>query len=121
MLINRFQRQTGITLLEVLVGFVIFTLSLVAVLDYVGNQIYLTHQSDNKNLKAMLVNELFNSGLQEQEQARIMSSYPQMDISVSTEKIDEFKFRRKSSSLYRSLYSIDDAGNHFEWAVLEVR
>ena len=45
------------TLLEVLVGFVIFSASLVAVLEYVGWQVFHQHRSDIKLQKLELVYE----------------------------------------------------------------
>jgi len=52
-----FSRQSGVTLLEVLVGFVIFISSLVAVLDHVANGIYLQKKAAQKAQRAALVRD----------------------------------------------------------------
>ncbi len=114
-------QQKGITLLEVLIGFVIFTSSLVSILDYVGNQVYLTHLTDKKQHRVQLVYELFSAGSDQREQARILSTYQDMDVAVTSQKLDEMKVRKNTASIFQTQYSVTDTDNQFEWSVLEVR
>jgi Tfp pilus assembly protein PilV len=114
--------QKGVTLLEVLIGFVIFTSSLVAILDYVGNQVYLNHLTDKNQRRTLLVYELDSvSGLENNEQASIITAYQDIDASAISEPLYEFKDGRKDMVLLQTLYSVGDVGNTFAWSVLEVR
>ena len=117
-----FSSQKGISLLEVLVGFVIFTSSLVAVLDYVSGQVYLFHLSSNNQQKVQMVYDLsIVADLGIEQQINIASEYDDFDWSVSSSLMDSLEQREGGSLLNRSTYSIVDSNGIYEWTVLNIK
>jgi len=122
MSLNMFSSQKGISLLEVLVGFVIFTSSLVAVLDYVSGQVYLFHLSSNNQQKVQMVYDLsIVADLGIEQQINIASEYDDFDWSVSSSLMDSLEQREGGSLLNRSTYSIVDSNGIYEWTVLNIK
>ncbi len=115
-------QQKGITLLEVLIGFVIFSSSLVAILDYVANQIYLNHLSEKNQIKATVINDYAALALLgETAQAGFVSSQKAMDVSVESTQIDSYKEGRTESVLVQTLISVNENGHSYEWSILEIK
>lgn len=118
--------QHGVTLLEVLVGFVIFSASLVAVLDYVSGQIYNFHRSASNLQKVQLAYDwstaheaLANTGLQRSNQRG------DSDITVSASTMEVFSWKKSEISLNRYSYRVADpklsnGNNALTWTVIRV-
>lgn len=110
------------TLLEVLVGFVIFTSSLVAILNYVSNQIYLNHLTESNQIKAGLINDYAAlSELGEDAQVGFASTLDGVGISMASSQIDNFKQGNKEMLLVQTLISVSDQTNTYEWSILELK
>ncbi len=114
--------QNGMTLLEVLVGFVIFSASLVAILDYVSNQIYLNHLTEKNQHKASLIDEYAAlSALGESAQVAFISSQEVMAVSANSTPIDRVKERNNEMTLLETHISVTDQSERYEWSILEIR
>lgn len=110
------------TLLEVLVGFVIFTSSLVAILDYVSNQIYLNHLTEKNQIKAGLINDYAAlAELSEAARTGFVSSQDEMVVSLASNQIDTYKRGNEKIMLVETLVSVSDQGNTYEWSILEIK
>jgi type II secretory pathway pseudopilin PulG len=115
-------KHSGMTLLEVLVGFVIFTSSLVAILNYVSNQVYLSHLTEKNQVKASLINDYAAlAGLGEAAQLGFASSQEDLDVSLSSSQIDSYKEGSAQSVLVQTQISVTDRGNVYEWSILEIK
>lgn len=115
-------KHLGMTLLEVLVGFVIFTSSLVAILNYVSNQIYLNHLTESNQIKAGLINDYAAlSELGEDAQVGFASTLDGVGISMASSQIDNFKQGNKEMLLVQTLISVSDQTNTYEWSILELK
>lgn len=114
--------QKGVTLLEVMIGFVIFSASLVAVLDYVGNQVYLQHQAQKNQQKTFLLYELATqAGLGLQHQIQLIADQPDLQVTFSDSVVDESAVKNTETRLFESKISVSDGDSTLEWMVLEVR
>ncbi len=119
---NPFADQKGMTLLEVMVGFVIFTSSLVAILNFVSNQVFLNHISDKNQQKARLVYDYSSiSELGAEEQAAMAASRKNLDLSTSSSSLDSYKNRSSESQLLHTQISVWDRGEAYVWSVFEVK
>jgi Tfp pilus assembly protein PilV len=115
-------QQKGVTLLEVLIGFVIFCSSLVAILDYVGNHVYLYHQAEKNQQQLLLLYDLSTQAvLGERHLSELIANRHGMQVSLVSEVEDEIRSRRLQTSLIQSHYSIGDKDSSFTWTVFEVR
>jgi type II secretory pathway pseudopilin PulG len=115
-------KHSGMTLLEVLVGFVIFTASLVAILDYVSNQVYLNHLTEKNQIKASVINDYAALALLgESAQIGFASSQEGMEVSLESTQIDSYKEGRTESVLVQTLISVTENGNSYEWSILEIK
>jgi Tfp pilus assembly protein PilV len=118
--VNRITQQSGVTLLEVLVGFVIFTSSLVAVLNYIANQVYLGHRVDNTYQMVKLVHQLvIGRRIGDEEVSRLNDEYHALHIDLDSHLINEAS-RTHPTNLMHTQYTISDGGADFTWSVLEV-
>ena len=116
------QSESGMTLLEVLVGFVIFSASLVAILDYVSNQIYLNHLTEKNQQKAGLIYEYAAlSSLGEQAQLAFLGAQQALNVSVNSFPVDVIKERNKEITLLKTDISVMDQGNSYQWSILEIK
>ena len=114
-------RQKGVTLLEVLVGFVIFTSSLVAVLDYVSGQIYHNHLSSTNLQKVQMIYEFSTSmGLDSEQLPAQASEYDNFDFTVSSSAMDSSSQRGGDLLLKRYDYLVSDSNNSLAWAVIKL-
>ncbi len=114
-------RQKGVTLLEVLVGFVIFTTSLVAVLDFVSGQIYQSQLSTSYLKKIQMIYE--RSSLPGFGVDSRLSQSPEGDVfllTVSSTSMDSSAESGTEIRLNRHSFSLVDGGNTLAWTVLEV-
>ena len=110
------------TLVEVMVGFVIFSASLVAILNYVSNQIYLNHITEKNQQKASLIGEYSSlSAIGEQAQAEFISAQETVDIDVSYGPLDSFKQRNQEIALVETLITVTEQGNSYQWTILEIK
>ena len=117
-----FATQQGITLLEVMIGFVIFSVSLVAVLDYVGNQVYLQHKAQKNQQKNLLLYELaIQSELGPEHMAQLISGHPDLRVTVSDTLIDDSTRRNTEAAIFESRFSLSDVDSTLDWTVIEVR
>ena len=109
------------TLLEVLVGFVIFISSLVAVLDYVSGQVYHYHLSTGNQQKVQMIYDLsVIADLGIEVQLNQTAEYVDFDWTVTSSTMDSVEQKDKQQLLKRSVYSVIDANNTFEWTVLKI-
>ncbi len=82
-MMNLTTTQEGVTLLEVLVGFVIFTSSLVAILDYVSGQIYHSHLSLTNLQKVQMIYEFSSAiGLNSEQLNTQTTKYDNFNLTV---------------------------------------
>lgn len=110
------------TLLEVLVGFVIFTSSLVAILDYVSNQIYLNHLTEKNQIKASMIKDYAAlTELGDEAQIGFASSQDAVTISLASSQVDEYKQGNDAMILVQTLVSVSDQSNTYEWTILELK
>jgi len=116
-------REKGVTLLEVLVGFVIFTSSIVAVLDYVSQQIYLNNLSALTLHKAQLVYDLSvlsDLGVEQQVQIIKIPEINELNWTVTSSPMGSIQQRGGVLELNRYEYSVIDTNNGFEWTVIKL-
>jgi type II secretory pathway pseudopilin PulG len=114
-------KNCGMTLLEVLVGFVIFTSSLVAILNYVSNQVYLNHLTERNQIKASLINDYATlAELGETSRLGVASSQDGMDVSLASTRIDSYKEGKAGAVLVQTQISVTDRNGSYEWSILEI-
>ncbi len=114
-------KNCGMTLLEVLVGFVIFTSSLVAILNYVSNQVYLNHLTERNQIKASLINDYATlAELGETSRLGVVSSQDGMDVSLASTRIDSYKEGKAGAVLVQTQISVTDRNGSYEWSILEI-
>ncbi len=114
--------QAGVTLIEVLVGFVIFMTSLVAVLDYVGNQVQLERISESRYRAMQMLGEQFRSLATDETRARVLLESGGIQVRPSSIRIQErFENRRSSRELRRIEFLIRDDRGERRWTVLDWR
>ena len=114
--------QGGMTLLEVLVGFVIFSASLVAILDYVSNQIYLNHLTEKNEARVSLIDGYAAlSSLGEEARIEYITAQDTMSMSVNSRAVDSIEKGRLKLSLMQSTIVVSDQNNSYEWSILELR
>jgi Tfp pilus assembly protein PilV len=115
-------KQLGMTLLEVLVGFVIFTSSLVAILDYVSNQVYLNHQTEKNTRKALLIYDYsLISEFSAEAGAVFAASQSDMKLTSVSSPVNSFKDKKEDAVLMQTMVSIEDGSGTYDWSILEVR
>ena len=116
------RRQAGVTLIEVLVGFVIFMTSLVAVLDYVGNQVQLERISESRYRAMQILGEQFRSLATDETGARVPLESGGIQVRPASIRIQErFDNRRSSRELRRIEFLIRDDRGERRWTVLDWR
>jgi Tfp pilus assembly protein PilV len=120
---SRRYEQRGITLLEVLVGFVIFTASLVAVLDYVGGQVYLYRLSDSQIQRVQLIYDLTAEPRLEQGNYRSsQSGASALRWEVEASQIDVLERRQGNLQLQQWEYLVAGGnGASFNWSVIRLQ
>ena len=116
------RQQQGMTLLEVLVGFVIFTSSLVAILNHVSNQVYLNHLSDKNQQKAQLLYDYSTVvALGPEALSAFASSRQGLELSYVSSAVDSFNGRKGDSDLLKTQITVWDGGESYDWSVYEIR
>jgi Tfp pilus assembly protein PilV len=116
-----FSGQRGVTLIEVLVGFVIFTSSLVAVLNYVSQQVYQNRLSTTNLQKIEIIYE--QSRIQQADLGESQLRPPQgsdYNLTVSAATTASFTANSDEVRLNRYRYSVSDRDNALDWAVFRV-
>lgn len=114
--------QKGVTLLEVLVGFVIFISAMVAVLEYVSSQIYHGHLSASSLDKVQMIYDLSTlAELGTVHQSEYISKYENINWSLSSSAMDSFSSNRNDevNLLTRNTFTVIDNDNAFNWTVLK--
>ena len=118
---NLKNRQKAVTLLEVLVGFVIFTSSLVAILNYVSGQVYHNHLSSANLQKVQMVYDFSSSVELGSKHLKMQSSgYRDFDFTVLSSTMDSSSLRGGEILLNRYDYSVSDTNNSLAWAVIKI-
>jgi type II secretory pathway pseudopilin PulG len=113
--------QRGVTLIEVLVGFVIFTGSLVAVLDYVGNQVFAQRQSEQQYRRLQVLQQW---RLRERTAAGRSLPPPDQRVVVlpgQVEAVEVLEQRRQRRMLLRRVFTVRDAAGSRSWTLLELQ
>ena len=115
-------RQKGVTLLEVLVGFVIFCSSLVAVLDYVSGQIY-HYQLSGANLQKVQLAYDWSVARQTGAAQRPPRSAgaENFDMTVTESILESFPQPGNPEveiALNRYSYEVRDTNNALSWTVI---
>ncbi|MCP4333159.1 MAG: hypothetical protein GY785_10930 [Gammaproteobacteria bacterium] len=113
--------QKGITLLEVLVGFVIFTASLVAILDYVGSQIFHVHRSAEYLQRMQRVYQ--TSGYADPQavtRTAATGHEGRFDWDINVSEMGSIEKRDTTLFLKRYDYSLTEAGNTLTWSVIRL-
>ncbi len=115
-------RQQGITLLEVLVSFVIFTASLVAILDFVSGQIFHVHRSAS-NLQRVqgIYQTRGDRGLESLRQSLASGQENPYRWTVAATEMDAIEMRSSTRLLNRYDYSVADVNNELHWTVIRIR
>ena len=114
-------KQCGVTLIEVLVGFVIFTSSLVVVLDYVSEQVYHKHRVSAAVKKAELVYQLSTMAPYMNDFSAIaQDDYDGLSWNVASSVMDNHRERKNQIQLKRFDYKIDGEGQAFKWSVISL-
>jgi hypothetical protein len=110
------------TLLEVMVGFVIFTSSLVGILEYVSNQVYLSHITEKNQLKADIVYDYsIISALGDEAVAAFVTSQQGFGVSVASTALESHKTRRRNDVLVQTQVSVTDLNNDYQWSIFEIK
>ena len=114
-------RQSGVTLLEVMVGFVIFTSSLVAVLDFVSGHIYQSRLSTT-NLQKIRAAYDWSTAYQRLPDRRLLpaAADESFEVGVSAVPIDSFIQQGEEIVLNHYRYRVGDATNALNWTVIRV-
>ena len=116
---NKLTKQNGVTLLEVLVGFVIFTSSLVGILDYVSGQIYHFHLSSQNLQKTQLIYEQSSvAGTSIGKELVNSGEYYDLDLSQVSTTLEENRSGSDTLMLNRFDYTVTNTTNSFEWSVI---
>ena len=114
-------KQQGVTLIEVLVGFVIFMASLVVVLDYVSEQIFHSHRSADNLEQLQFIYQL--ESMRPYFSDRLdMPNFNQANMrwSMSESVLETFKQRKKDLALKKITYQLGDGEKNFQWEVLSI-
>lgn len=113
------KRQAGVTLLEVMVGFVVFTSSLVVVLDYVSNHVYQGRLTDEGLHKTgqIYAQTVVMQGPAESRMGRALGK-ARYDVLISSSVMDAKEIRGQEITLLRDQYQINDRDGSFTWTVL---
>ena len=115
------KNQIGMTLIEVLVGFVIFSSSLVAVLDYVSGQIYLGHMSSKNLLKVQYLYELSTvESVGKKVNFDFSDEFIELDWSVESTVMDVTSQRNGDTRLNRVDFFIQDNNSSLPWSVIKI-
>lgn len=114
-------RQKGVTLLEVMVGFVIFTSSLVGVLDYVSGHVYHFHLSATNLQKVKLAYD-WSVTYEGSANQRLLRPFADesFDVTVESSRMDTFTRQDDEVLLVRDQYRVGDATNSLAWAVIRI-
>lgn len=114
-------RQQGVTLLEVMVGFVIFTSSLVGVLDYVSGHVYHFHLSATNLQKVKLAYD-WSVTYEGSANQRLLRPFADesFDVTVESSRMDTFTRQDDEVLLVRDQYRVGDATNSLAWAVIRI-
>jgi hypothetical protein len=114
-------KQQGVTLIEVLVGFVIFMSSLVVVLDYVSEQIFQVNRTSSNLEQLQLIYQLATLPPHIDDWV----DFPEwndssMDWSASALVLENYKQRKKEVLLKKINYQVDDIGRKFSWDIIVI-
>ena len=111
--------QSGLTLLEVLVGFVIFTLSLVAILDYVGEQVFHVHRSGSnlQRLQQIYLSSSNGKGFEPSGD----TEQDEFDWLVVATELDALESSDQVLLLNRYDIKVSNANNSLTWSVIRNR
>ncbi len=113
-------KQEGVTLLEVLVGFVIFTSSLVAILDYVSGQIYHSQLSGSYLEKIQLIYERSSSwDIEMDPRLQQTRGGDEFGLTISGQVMESATVSGGELLLNRYRYSVTDNNNATVWTVLK--
>lgn len=113
--------QSGVTLLEVLIGFVIFTTSLVALLDYVSGQVYHTHRTAQTLQAVKLIHDWSSVTPEIEDQRRIRhSDRAGFEYLISSSAMESVNLRKREILLNRYSYSVGDREHLFAWTVIRI-
>lgn len=112
--------QEGVTLVEVLVGFVIFTSSLVAILNYVSGQVYHSHLSSENLQKVQLIYNLSSAvNPDPNQQLSQLSGDGSFNFSVSSSVMDSSP-SQSAFMLNRYEISVSDSDSPLTWILLNI-
>ncbi len=115
------QRQAGVTLIEVLVGFVIFMGSMVALLDHVGNQVYLERQGREQYRSLQALQQWITRQRLSAGGSEVMDVVDDGRVMPETAEImDVYERRRQRRILQRQQFRLPQSGNR-TWTVLELQ
>ncbi len=113
--------MAGITLIEVLVGFVIFTASLVAILDFVANQVHLRRRSaEGMERVSAVYEQVLRSQYGDGEIAAAGLQHGIIVERVSVQSLDDFRSRGQEYHLQQVEYRARSADGSFRWSVVEI-
>ncbi|MCP4430877.1 MAG: hypothetical protein GY806_07865 [Gammaproteobacteria bacterium] len=118
---NAFSKQSGVTLIEVLVGFVIFTSSLVAILNYVSGQVYHRQLSSENLQKVQLIYSLSTTAdIQTQQGTPVLDIESKFDLSASTTSLDSIKRGKNEITLNQHQFTVSNSINALTWSVISL-
>lgn len=119
----RCRRQQGVTMIEVLVGFVIFMSSLVAVLDYVGNQAYLERVSQQRyQAISTIQQQLMELATGDVDRQKLRVEDRSIEVrAASVINQESIELRRIEHRLQRIRFVIRDDRGERNWTVLDWR
>ena len=112
-------RQRGVTLVEILVGFVIFTTSLVAILDFVSEQNYHYHRSSTYLEKMQAVYDYSALDLKMSQHLSDSALSSDFDMAISASAMDAFGQGDSQRLLVRFEYRIPGPESDLTWAVIK--
>ncbi len=117
----RRRRQSGVTLLEVLVGFVIFTSSLVAVLDYVSGQVYQVHRtSSNLDRLERIYESSITLGEADVDHFQSLLADGRYQVEVDSVNVDAGGRHGQERYLRHYRYRVEENGRLVEWTVIRL-
>lgn len=114
--------QKGITLLEVLVGFVIFTTSLVAVLDYVSGQVFHYYRSASHLGQVQVIYDwVALARADETQQVYLSSARDETEIiTISASIMETVEVRGEEILLNRYSYQADGSDATSAWKIIRI-
>jgi len=112
-------QQRGVTLVEILVGFVIFTTSLVAILDFVSEQNYHYHRSSTYLEKLQTVYDYSVLDLDMSQHLSDSALSSDFNLSISALAMDAFGQGDSQRLLVRFEYRIPGPESDLTWAVIK--